>query len=129
MAKRKPNVLFIGVDSLRRDHMSLYGYKHLTTPHIDKFAATGTVFTQCFSPHVPTTSGYGGMLTGRDCFGTNTVALSHQGPMADGVPTLAEILNDAGYETVSVGFQGNPASRGWHSPDSPAFCALGSAGR
>ncbi|MEI7835999.1 MAG: sulfatase [Planctomycetota bacterium] len=113
MAKRKPNVLFIGVDSLRRDHMSLYGYKHRTTPHMDKFAATGTVFTQCFSPHVPTTSGYGGMLTGRDCFGTDTVALRHVGPMAEGVPTLAEILNDAGYETVSVGFQTNAASRGF----------------
>jgi len=113
MAKRKPDLLFIGIDSQRRDHMSLHGYKHLTTPHIDKFAAGGTVFNQCFSPHVPTTSGYGGMLTGRDCFGTNTVALRHAGPMAEGVPTLAEVLNEEGYQTVSVGFEGNAASRGF----------------
>lgn len=113
MAKRKPNLLFFGIDSLRADHMSLYGYPKLTTPHIDQFAKGGTVFEHCFSPHVPTTSGYGGMLTGRDAFGTNTVALRHRGPMAEGVPTLPEILKEEGYETICVGFEGNAASRGF----------------
>jgi len=113
MARKKPNLILIGIDSLRADHMSLYGYPHLTTPHIEKFAAEGTAFEWAFSPHVPTTSGYGSMLTGRDAFGTNTVALRHKGPMADGVPTLAEVLRDEGYETTSVGFQHNAASRGF----------------
>ena len=31
MSKR-PNILFFGIDSLRSDHMSLYGYKRLMTP-------------------------------------------------------------------------------------------------
>jgi len=113
VAKRKPNLLLIGIDSLRRDHMSLYGYPRLTTPHIARFAEGGTVFENCFSPHVPTTSGYGGMLTGRDCFGTNTVALRHRGPMAKDAPTLAELLKRAGYNTTCVGFGGNPAGRGF----------------
>ena len=113
MAKRKPNLLFIGIDSLRRDHMSLYGYHHQTSPHIAKWAEGGTVFENCFSPHVPTTSGYGGMLTGRDCFGTNCVALRHHGPMDKGAPTLPEMLRKEGYNTSCVGFEGNPASRGF----------------
>ncbi len=113
MATSKPNLLLIGVDSLRADHMSLYGYQHLTTPHIERFASEGAVFENCFSPHIPTTSGYGGMLTGRDCFGTDTVALRHRGPMAEGVPTLAEVLREEGYETTSVGFEKNPAARGF----------------
>ena len=33
---KKPNLLFFGIDSLRRDHMSHYGYGRLTTPHISK---------------------------------------------------------------------------------------------
>ena len=41
MAKRKPNLIILGVDSLRADHMSLYGYRHLTTPHVDRFAREG----------------------------------------------------------------------------------------
>ena len=114
VAKRKPNLLLIGIDSLRRDHMSLHGYHHLTTPHLDKFAAGGTVFENCFSPHVPTTSGYGSMLTGRDCFGTNCVALRHRGEMAEGVPTLAEVLAKEGYSTTCVGFR-NAAGRGFET--------------
>ncbi|NLC69266.1 MAG: sulfatase-like hydrolase/transferase [Clostridiaceae bacterium] len=112
MAK-KPNLVLFGIDSLRADHMSLYGYKRLTTPHIDKFAAGGMVFEHCFSPSVPTTPGYGSMLTGMDCFGTNIVALRHKGDFAEGVKTLAEVLKENGYNTTSIGFSGNPAARGF----------------
>jgi arylsulfatase A-like enzyme len=112
-ARRRPNLILIGIDSLRADHMSLYGYGRLTTPHIERFAREGVVFENTFSPHIPTTSGYGSMLTGRDCFGTNTVALRHQGQMAEGVPTLAEVLREEGYSTASIGFSGNPAARGF----------------
>ncbi|NLD74060.1 MAG: sulfatase-like hydrolase/transferase [Chloroflexi bacterium] len=112
-SRRKPNVLLIGIDSLRADHMSLYGYPRLTTPHMDHFSRGGTVFERCYSPHIPTTSGYASMFTGRDCFGTQVVALRHKGPMREDVPTLAEILKAEGYNTTSVGFEGNPASRGF----------------
>ena len=56
--KDYPNVLLIGIDSLRADHMSCYGYHHHTTPHMDRFAEGGTLFERNYCPHVPTTSGY-----------------------------------------------------------------------
>ncbi len=111
----KPNLLLIGVDSLLSTHMSAYGYPRLTTPHIDRFARDGVLFENTFCPHVPTTPGYGSMLTGRDCFGTNCVALRHQGPLWDRVKTLPEILAENGYNTTIVGFTGNPASRGFQN--------------
>jgi len=111
--RRKPNLLLIGIDSLRADHMSLYGYARLTTPHIDRFAARGAVFENSFSPHIPTTPGYGSMFTGLDCFGTNVVALRHQGGLGQHLRTLAEVLGQEGYQTTCVGFSGNPASRGF----------------
>ncbi|MBQ1895714.1 MAG: sulfatase-like hydrolase/transferase, partial [Clostridia bacterium] len=43
MAKKYPNILFFGIDSLRSDHMSLYGYHRLTTPHIDAYIEDGGV--------------------------------------------------------------------------------------
>ena len=95
--RRKPNLLLIGIDSLRADHMSLYGYARLTTPHIDRFAARGAVFENAFSPHIPTTPGYGSMFTGLDCFGTNVVALRHQGGLGQHLRTLAEVLGQEGY--------------------------------
>lgn len=115
MPAKPANLILIGIDSLRRDHMSLYGYERLTTPHIAHWAKGGTVFDNTFSPSVPTTSGYGSMLTGMDCFGTNTVALRHRGSFAEGVRTLPEVLSEADYETVCVGFKGNPASRGFET--------------
>lgn len=114
-AGRKPNILLIGIDSLRADHMSCYGYPRLTSPHIDRFSWEGTLFENTFSPHIPTTSGYGSMLTGMDCFSTQVVALRHKGPLRPEVRTLPEILKDAGYTTTCVGFGGNPASRGFEN--------------
>src|ERR1019366_9872138 len=111
--KRKPNLILFGIDSLRSDHMSLYGYDRLTTPHIDKYVSSGAVFERHFSPHIPTTPGYSSMFTGMDCFGTDVVALRHQGGLRKDLPTLAEILGENGYATTCVGFSANPASRGF----------------
>lgn len=111
--KKKTNVILFGIDSLRADHMSLYGYRHLTTPHMDKLASNGAVFERCYSPSIPTTPGYSSMFTGMDCFGTDCVALRHGGPLGDHVITLPEILGKEGYNTTCVGFSGNPASRGF----------------
>lgn len=111
--KRKPNIVFFGIDSLRADHMSCYGYPRLTTPHIDRFAQGGTLFERTYSPYIPTTSAYSSMLTGMDLFTTQVVALRHKGPMRAEVKTLPEILREQGYNTTCVGFTNNPASRGF----------------
>jgi arylsulfatase A-like enzyme len=110
---RKPNILLIGIDSLRADHMSCYGYHRLTTPHIGRLAREGTLFERTYSAYVPTTSGYASMLTGMDCFSTQVVALRHKGPLRPEVRTLPEMLRESGYNTTCIGFSGNPSSRGF----------------
>ncbi len=111
--KKQPNIVFLGIDSLRADHMSCYGYGRQTTPHIDRFAQEGTLFERYYSAHIPTTSGYANMLTGMDVFSTQVVALGHKGPMRSEVKTFAEILRAADYTTTCVGFTGNAAARGF----------------
>lgn len=81
MARTKPNLILFGIDSLRSDHMSAYGYSRLTTPHLDKIASQGVLFEKHFSPSIPTTPAYASMLTGMDTFGTDVVALRHEGPL------------------------------------------------
>ncbi|WP_036746989.1 sulfatase family protein [Paenibacillus sp. UNC451MF] len=110
-SQKKPNLIVLGIDSLRRDRMSAYGYNKLTTPHLDKLADEGVLFEQHFSPSIPTTPAYAAMLTGKDCFGTDVVALRHKGPLEG--KTLAEVLGESGYNTTCVGFTGNPSSRGF----------------
>ena len=112
MREKKLNLILFGIDSLRADHMSCYGYHRLTTPHIDHLAQQGLLFEESYCPHIPTTSAYGSMLTGLDCFSTNVVALRHQGGLAPGVETLPEILRNAGYNTTCIGLS-NVSSRGF----------------
>jgi len=109
----RPNVLLIAIDSLVADHMSCYGYGRLTTPHIDRFAQESVLFEKTYSPHIPTTSAYASMLTGRDCFGTQIVALRHKGQMRPEIRTAAEMFGSEGYNTTCVGFTGNPSARGF----------------
>jgi len=111
--RKLPNMVLIGIDSLLADRMSCYGHKRLTTPHLDRFARGGTLFERYYSPHIPTTSGYANMLTGMDVFSTQVVALRHKGPMRPEIATLPEILRNVGYASTCVGFEGNPASRGF----------------
>ena len=113
MPRKKLNLILVAIDSLRADHLSSYGYHRLTTPHMDRFATDGVLFEQTFSPHVPTTSAYASMLTGKDCFGTSVVALRHKGGLPENLQTLPEILGGAGYNTTCVGFSGNASSRGF----------------
>ncbi len=111
---RQPNILLIGIDSLLATHMSCYGYPRQTTPHIDRFAEGGTLFENTFSPNVPTTPGYLCMLTGRDIFSTQCVALRHRGGIPEDVVTLPQILTKAGYNTTCIGGgQGNVAWSGF----------------
>lgn len=80
------------------------------------------LFENTFSPHVPTTSAYASMLSGRDCFGTQIVALRHQGLLRPEVKTLPERLKGAGYNTTCIGFTGNPSARGFDTYlDYPAW--------
>ncbi|UOQ50379.1 sulfatase-like hydrolase/transferase [Gracilibacillus caseinilyticus] len=110
---KQPNVILFGIDSLRRDFMSSYGYHKQTTPHMDKVAKEGVLFENHFSPSIPTTPGYASMLSGLDCFGTDTVALRHEGDIQG--QTLAELLGEKGYNTSCVGFSNNPSARGFQN--------------
>lgn len=112
-SRKHPNVILFGIDSLRRDHMSLHGYPRLTTPHLERYLSEhSVVFENCFSPSIPTTPGYGTMLSGMDCFSTDIVALRHVGGIAEGVRMLPEVLRDYGYTSTCVGFR-NVAARGF----------------
>lgn len=51
-----PNVIFITVDALTAEHMSLYGYGRNTTPRINKFAEESFVFERMHSNGTTTIS-------------------------------------------------------------------------
>lgn len=49
-SNRRFNVVFLFIDTLRPDHMSLYGYERQTTPNLDRLAARSSVFENAYAP-------------------------------------------------------------------------------
>ena len=84
----------------------------MTTPYIDEFAEEAVLFEATCSAHIPTTPGYSSMLTGRDCFGTEVVALRQQGGLTDKVKTLPEILAEEGRRHLTVALPSREAAEG-----------------
>lgn len=99
-----PNVLIIVWDTVRADHLSLYGYDRPTTPKLVKRARSGLVFERAISPAIWTPPSHASMFTG--------YSPPHHGVKAtykwlDGHHvTLAEWLGEQGYETYA--FSANP---------------------
>ncbi len=107
-AEQKPNVLFICVDDLRPD-LGCYGNVNIKSPHIDRLAETGVVFTNHFT-QVPTCGAsrcclLTGMLP-RTVAHLNNEAC-HQfisgKPETDRPETFIHNLRRNGYYTVGVG--------------------------
>ncbi len=96
------NVLVITIDTLRADHLSMYGYKRPTSPALDKLAAGGTVFEAGWA-HAPSTRySIPAILTGRlplDVYYDYSIFWPGLLPRAT---TLAEALAPLGFITGAI---------------------------
>jgi len=110
---KKPNqlnVIVVLLDTLRSDHVGVYGYKRNTSPHIDKFAEKSTIFLEHYSHSSRTGPSVATLFTGLYPKSNGVInPLSHwdaKGTLAESQTTLAEILKSKGY--VTAGFNSNP---------------------
>src|SRR3989339_315778 len=109
-----PNLILIGWDTLRADHVGALGYKRKTTPNLDDFAAGSVLFTRAVSPASWTLPAFMSVFTGlypSEHGLTNKFKLPPAGSpelepavLSTGVVTLAAALKDAGLKTA--GFVG-----------------------
>jgi arylsulfatase A-like enzyme len=103
-----PNLLLISIDTLRADHMSLYGYPTPTTPLIDAWARdNAAIFSTAVAPSPWTLPSHASLFSGLDAFrhGINhDVGGIRVGPGAVVITSLdmmAERLRREGYETAA----------------------------
>jgi arylsulfatase A-like enzyme len=61
----QPNIIFIGLDSVRPDHLSFFNKKINKTPHVDNFLTQATVFTHAYTPLARTFPAWLSILTGK----------------------------------------------------------------
>lgn len=62
-APSRAPVILISIDTLRADHLGVYGYHRNTSPHIDQLAGNGIVFTQAYAQSPNTIISHATMLT------------------------------------------------------------------
>jgi arylsulfatase A-like enzyme len=97
---RGPNVLFISIDTLRADHLGMYGYERGTSPGIDAFAKTATVFESAQSSSSWTLPSIASLMT--SLYSTTHGCWKIQSRLEPEYETLAESLRDAGWDTAMV---------------------------
>ena len=92
-----PNVLILLWDTVRADHLSLYGYDRPTTPHLEAFAKDALVFEQAFAPGMWTLPTHASMFTGLPA--TTHGAHASYRWLDNRFVTLPEWFSQNGYET------------------------------
>lgn len=88
----RPNVLLIVLDTLRRDHLSTYGYRLPTSPQLDALGRAGVVFEDCLAQSSWTLPSMISLMTGQPLF-------SNLYKIPAAIPMLGERFAEAGYRT------------------------------
>ncbi len=97
---KKPNIVFILIDTLRADHLPTYGYKVNTAPNIQRLADNGVVFERVISPSSWTKTSMASIMTGVNPAQLGVLGIKDKLP--GNVKTIAECLHSAGYYTIGV---------------------------
>lgn len=111
-----PTVIFVVLDTVRADHLSLCGYERPTSPQLERLAARPGAFASCraYAPGDWTLPSHASFFTGIDAsrhgarIASEGPVLAHVNvsPLPDAYSTLAEQLSEEGYQTVAI--SGNP---------------------
>lgn len=133
---QKTNIIFILADDMGYCDLACYGNKYIETPNIDRLAATGTTFTQCYAGSGISSPSRCSLMTGKNT-GNTTIrdnfckaggiegwkgkTLIRRMHLLPNDTTIATVLGAAGYKTCLVnkwhldGFnpEASPLNRGF----------------
>jgi arylsulfatase A-like enzyme len=126
---RPHDVIVVTLDTTRRDHVGVYGYRRGITPRIDQFASEAIVYENAWSTASWTLPAHASILTGKhptshgahfearrgdaelaEVLGTARAGEVLVNRLSEDETTLPELLKTAGYATAA--FAGGP----WLAP-------------
>ena len=108
----RPNIIFIMADDLGPYDLGCYGQNNILTPNLDRMAAEGCRFTQCYTGSAVCAPSRSVLMTGLHSGHTRVRSnasrvggVPPQGrvPLLDSDLTVAEVLKAAGYATGITG--------------------------
>jgi arylsulfatase A-like enzyme len=97
---QRPDIVLLSIDTLRADHLGLYGHDRDTSPFLDEMASRGTVFDQAWSPAPWTLPAHATMLSAH--MPNEHGAIDQEHSISPDVPMLPEALIAAGYRNAAV---------------------------
>lgn len=95
----RPHLVLITLDTLRQDHVGVYG-GDVSTPNMDRLASAGLVFEEAWSAANSTLPSHASLMTGLDVPGHGVA--DNRSTLASDVRTLAEALRERGYQTAAA---------------------------
>lgn len=98
-SSRRGPIILISIDTLRADHLPVYGYTRVATPHIDALARDGAVFERAYSHSPQTLPAHTSILTGELPF-EHGVRDNLGFTVKPGQRTLPQLLAGQGYATA-----------------------------
>src|SRR5262249_12797258 len=101
-APRLPGILFILAGDLGFGGFGCYGQTQIKTPNIDKLAAEGMRFTDCYAGCTVCAPSRCSLMTGLHT-GHARIRGNAKVPLAAEDLTAAELLKGAGYSTCAIG--------------------------
>jgi arylsulfatase A-like enzyme len=99
------NVILIVMDTVRADHLSIYGYGRDTSPNLRQLAGTATLYTRAIASGDMTLSTHASLFTGKypSSHGAHYLMGRADYPrLPENSQTLAELLAGNGYATMGV---------------------------
>ena len=104
----RPNIIYIMADDLGYGDLGCYGQPTIQTPYLDQMAAEGMRFTQHYAGNTVCAPSRAALMTGRhmghaEVRGNGQVEAGGQTPLSESAFTVAELLQDQGYETALIG--------------------------
>lgn len=105
-AASRPNIVLVVMDTVRADHLSVYGYRRETTPWLKELARESTLYERAMAPANFTLPSHASLFTG--LYARTHGALLFPPGSSNGLPldgkfeTLAEILRREGYRTLAA---------------------------
>jgi arylsulfatase A-like enzyme len=96
----RPNVIWVMVDQMRGQAMSIAGDPNLRTPNLDRMARDGAWFREALSGCPVCCPARGAFVSG---LYPNRCVPGHQYPLDPAIPTIADAFNAAGYHTAWYG--------------------------
>ena len=112
----RPNIVIVLADDMGWGDSATYGHKLIQTPNLDKLAAQGVKFTQCYSAAGVCSPSRSAILTGRTPYRNGVwrhLSGNHEAHLRASEITYPKLLKTIGYETCHVGK--------WHLSSKPQF--------